>query len=206
VATSCVEAGVDLSFRTGFRERSSLNSLLQTGGRVNRQGKFSSAMVWDFTLKNEGLVKANPGLKTSVSVLSTLFAENKIGPEYSTLALQREIRFDTQNQTAYDLMTGEKQCNFPFVEKEFHVIDSNTVTAVVKWDLVERLNRREKITANEIMSFSVQIPKYRTTELALEELRYHSGLYEWKLDYNDFLGYMAGVIAILSATDGAYYE
>ena len=36
VATSCVEAGVDFSFRTGFREISSLLSLLQAAGRVNR--------------------------------------------------------------------------------------------------------------------------------------------------------------------------
>jgi CRISPR/Cas system-associated endonuclease/helicase Cas3 len=38
VATSCVEAGVDLSFRTGFHELGSLVSLLQAAGRINREG------------------------------------------------------------------------------------------------------------------------------------------------------------------------
>jgi CRISPR-associated endonuclease/helicase Cas3 len=41
VATSCVEAGVNLSFKSGFRELGSLVSLLQTAGRVNRDGNLS---------------------------------------------------------------------------------------------------------------------------------------------------------------------
>ena len=36
VATSCVEAGVDLSFRCAFRERFATASTIQVGGRVNR--------------------------------------------------------------------------------------------------------------------------------------------------------------------------
>ena len=46
VATSCVEAGVDFSFRTGFREISSLLSLLQAAGRVNRHGRNTEAVMW----------------------------------------------------------------------------------------------------------------------------------------------------------------
>ena len=48
VATSCVEAGVDVSFRTGLRELASLTSLIQVGGRVNRSGEYGSADVWGF--------------------------------------------------------------------------------------------------------------------------------------------------------------
>ncbi len=50
VATSCVEAGVDFSFHSGFRELSSLLSLVQAAGRVNRNGKFRAhrcgALFW----------------------------------------------------------------------------------------------------------------------------------------------------------------
>ena len=42
VATSCVEAGVDFSFRTAIRESCSVASLIQTGGRVNRHGEWES--------------------------------------------------------------------------------------------------------------------------------------------------------------------
>ena len=39
VATSCIEAGVDVSFEIALRERSSVSSLIQIGGRVNRHGE-----------------------------------------------------------------------------------------------------------------------------------------------------------------------
>jgi CRISPR-associated endonuclease/helicase Cas3 len=51
VATSMVEAGVDFSFRSGVRELSSLSSLLQLAGRVNRHGECETAEVWSIELR-----------------------------------------------------------------------------------------------------------------------------------------------------------
>ena len=62
VATSCVEAGVDFSFRTGFREVSSLLSLLQAAGRVNRHGTESEAEMWSFRLKDDSMLRPNKAL------------------------------------------------------------------------------------------------------------------------------------------------
>ncbi|WP_425396493.1 hypothetical protein [Aeoliella sp.] len=50
VATSCVEAGVDLSFQAAFRERFAAASTLQTAGRVNRHGERGRGEVFDFEL------------------------------------------------------------------------------------------------------------------------------------------------------------
>ena len=59
VATSCVEAGVDFSFRTGFRELSSLLSLLQAAGRVNRHGAVESAEMWSFSMQDDSAYAEN---------------------------------------------------------------------------------------------------------------------------------------------------
>ena len=64
VATSCVEAGVDFSFHTGFREVSSLLSLLQAAGRVNRHGCIPCAKMWSFAMQDSLMLKKNKGLKT----------------------------------------------------------------------------------------------------------------------------------------------
>ena len=48
VSTSLIEAGVDLDFFTVYRELSGLDSILQAGGRCNREGKRRNAAVYIF--------------------------------------------------------------------------------------------------------------------------------------------------------------
>jgi len=54
VATSCVEAGVDFSFRTAFRESCGLINLLQIAGRARRVEEYEGAEVWDFRRNESG--------------------------------------------------------------------------------------------------------------------------------------------------------
>jgi CRISPR-associated endonuclease/helicase Cas3 len=78
VATSCVEAGVDLSFRSGFRERFATASIIQVGGRVNRHGEFDQdggGTVWDFSLDSGAGIVAHPAAKSSAPVLAKLLEE-----------------------------------------------------------------------------------------------------------------------------------
>ena len=82
VATSCVEAGVDFSFKTGFREMSSLLSLLQSSGRINRHGLDDNAEMWSFTMQDDVLLKRNPGVKNAASILQTYF-EYKASIKYT---------------------------------------------------------------------------------------------------------------------------
>ena len=48
VSTSLIEAGVDLDFETVFRQLAGLDSILQSGGRCNREGKRENADVYIF--------------------------------------------------------------------------------------------------------------------------------------------------------------
>ncbi|MFB2552229.1 hypothetical protein [Ensifer soli] len=58
VATSLMEAGVDLSFRTPFRERFSAASLIQISGRGNRNAEWSEGVtVHDFTISHSDRLK-----------------------------------------------------------------------------------------------------------------------------------------------------
>lgn len=200
VATSCVEAGVDLSFRTGVREAASLVSLLQTAGRVNRHDQFMSATVWTIVLKVGDLLKQHPALHDSANVLLDLInSAQSISPSLCTEALKREVRLaGTFSQT---LLKAEDSLRFPQVEKEFRVIASDTRTVVVDTALVKRLAHHQSVDWREIQTCSVQIWGYRLTELRLPEISGHPGLYEWTYDYNDFVGYMAGVLRLANFAD-----
>ncbi|MBN1552217.1 CRISPR-associated endonuclease Cas3'', partial [bacterium] len=93
-ATSCVEAGVDLSFKTGVRECASLLSLLQLAGRVNRNSEYQSADVWTITLSaNDDGVTRNPSLRISARILREFFEQGReISPLLCTEAMRKEMR------------------------------------------------------------------------------------------------------------------
>jgi len=196
VATSCVEAGVDISFRVGFRERAGLTSLLQTAGRVNRSNEYGGADVWDFRLTSGELVAHNPGLKDAAEILGRMFAEKKVDPAWCTEALRREILLQYQSDLHKPLAEAEASLDFPKVTELFKVIDEATVTAVVDADLVERLQSAEKVGWHDIQRGSVSIyhSKAEKFKLPVAEFRQFPDLYRWNLEYDGFLGYMAGAL------------
>lgn len=194
VATSCVEAGVDFSFRTGFREISSLLSLLQAAGRVNRHGDFSCADMWSFSLRDDSMLTQNKGMECSAAVLGDYFEKNiPIVPELSTCAMNDEIiRDDSCIKTIQHLMKQEDEMQFQAIDQEFKVIDSDTVPAVIDDSLAEAI-ARGRGDWRALQKKSVSIRRYKIKEWNLKEIA--DGVYQWSLGYDDFLGYMSGILS-----------
>ena len=193
VATSCVEAGVDFSFRTGFREMSSLLSLLQAAGRVGRNGEYPDAEIWSFVLQENSMLKQNPQLASSIDVLKGYFQKNvKIVPELSTKAMNDEIvRDDGCLEEIKKLLEFEAAMEFQTVDDKFRVIDSDTVPAVVDPALARAISFR-KGDWKLLQKKAVSVRRYQIKNWNLKEIA--DGVYQWTLRYDDFLGYMAGVI------------
>jgi len=193
VATSCVEAGVDLSFRTGLRESASLVSLIQVGGRVNRHQEFGQSEVWTFTLQETDLLRLHPGFKDSSKVLKKMFAEGRVTPDDCKEALRREVCLSGLKDKIRDF---EDAKDFPEVHSLFRVIEANTYTVVVDDMVKQRLKNWGKVSWQEIQNCSVQIWGTRIESLCVPQFEQYPNLYEWNLAYDDFLGYMAGVLQV----------
>lgn len=193
VATSCVEAGVDFSFRTGFREMASLLSLLQAAGRVNRNGEYQNAEIWSFALQENSMLKKNPQLDASRAVLERYFQKDvAITPELSTRAMNDElIRDDSCLGKIKYLLEQEAAMQFQTIDAEFKVIDSDTVPAVVDPVLAKEI-ASGKGDWKLLQRKSVSVRRYQAKNWALKEIA--GGVYQWTLRYDDFLGYMAGVL------------
>lgn len=204
VATSCVEAGVDLSFRTGIRERCSLTSLLQTSGRVNRESKFDHADIWDIQLRHDHLLRPHPAFEASSRVLGELFEENMVAAKYCTEALRREITQAGIPQAKEAILKAERNADFPTVEELFRVITSNTLAAIVDMELIARLEHGVKVSRNEIQNGSIQIWQHRADEWGTSEFEFIPGLRKWLLPYDSFLGYMAGVLPLIDGGKTGY--
>lgn len=193
VATSCVEAGVDFSFRTGFRELSSLLSLLQAAGRVNRHGAVESAEMWSFSMQDDSMLKTNPALETSREVLRTYFNQNmNIVSVLSTQSLNEELtRDDSCIRTIRSLIDAEDAMQFKTVDEQFEVIDSNTVSAVVD-EMLAKAITFGKGDWRQLQRKSVSIRREKIQSWNLKEIA--KGVYQWTLRYDSFLGYMHGVL------------
>ncbi|MGI6599336.1 MAG: DEAD/DEAH box helicase [Kiritimatiellia bacterium] len=197
-ATSCIEAGVDLSFRTGVREAATLASLLQLAGRVNRNAEFASADVWtvflDATSPNVGI---NPAWTISARILNDLLEKDTpISPSSCTEALKRELREGGIAAELENLKKYELNSAFSHVDRNFRVIEDNSCPAVVDKALIERIERVEDVSWRDIQNGSVNIRKRLIDKLEVEESRRYPGLFLWKYDYTPFLGYMAGVLKL----------
>lgn len=194
VATSCVEAGVDFDFSTGFRERCSLVSLLQTAGRVNRDNDWKDSVVYDFQVRAGEPFTHNKQFNDSIWVLSQLWrmkrpkGQPQIQPAYCEEAFTMEVKHgNAKDQFKDKILKEEDNFSFPFVAENFKVITDETLTAIVNKDLRERIERGEKVGFREIQDFSVSVHEKYARYLA--PVRGFADVKAWTLEYDDFLGY-----------------
>lgn len=198
VGTSCIEAGMDLDFATGFREMASLASLLQCSGRVNRSGERGDAAMVSFRFGAADGIKQNPEMQDSIRVLGDLLSSGQpVSAELCTEALRRELRLDPGSESLLSKISkAESQMKFPEVEMMFRIISADTRTVIVDEDIVRRVESFDPVDWRDIQRNSVQIWGYNIDKLHLPELARHPGIYKWHLAYSPFLGYMEGVLQV----------
>jgi CRISPR-associated endonuclease/helicase Cas3 len=203
VATSCVEAGVDFSFRTAFRESCGLVNLLQISGRANRSSEYPTAEVWDFRHDEDEFLTLHPHFKVSRRVLAELFKEGKVAADHCTEALRREINLDVgqTESLAKSILQHEKDEDYPEVAKLCRLITADTQTVLVNQKLVALFESRDPErfpNAKEVMLNSVQVWKSRLPNLDPRPIGFGGELLAIRPEqYDDFLGYMAGVLPLL---------
>ena len=197
VATSCVEAGVDLSFRYAFRERFSVASLIQTGGRVNRNCEYEQSTIYDFALRGEGITQ-HPGARVSGNILRELVTQGSIGDsnpaDIVTMAMALEI--DRMGGLSENLLVrAESKRNYPEVQRLGRVIDSDTRLVIVDDYLKQRLDNHDRISFVDLLRGSVQLWSNKVDALGLCRAPGYRDVYVWNDDYDpNFLGYMSGVL------------
>jgi CRISPR-associated endonuclease/helicase Cas3 len=205
VATSCVEAGLDLSFRTGFRETATTASIIQIGGRVNRQAKHDSGEVWDFRV-DDPLLPNNPQLELAQRVLRRLFADGMVetltASELVLEAMRREVT-EGQSQRSQALRNAEGCQRYPDVGKLCRVIDDDSRFVIVDEDLASKVQDGQKVRVHELLKGSVRIWARKLARMPTKLLRGDGSdsrsIYVWTGAYDpDFLGYMVSQLGQIS--------
>jgi CRISPR-associated endonuclease/helicase Cas3 len=210
VATSCVEAGMNFSFRTGFRESCSTSSVIQIGGRVSRDAEHAEAVVWDFRVR-DAMLSQHPGFTVPRRVLDQMFDDMLVQTwspsELAKEAMRREVTAGEEDR-AQEICKAEDGMEYPKVAQLCRVIDSDTRLVVIDADVVKALRQRERVGYRQLLLHSVQIWADKVAKLPIVPIFSSrtgkddsSTLYAWTEATDaydpDFLGYMAGVIPLL---------
>lgn len=173
VSTSLIEAGVDLDFQMTYRELSGLDSILQTGGRCNREGRYTDSVVnvfkfEDSNLRNEIAIKAN--------ITEGLFKDFKDITSQECIRQYYKIFYGNIEELKKQSITAIKPIhkikNIPFREysASFRLIESNTVGIAVPRDeksvkLIEKLEKGRKSVARELQRYSATVYNYEFEEM-----------------------------------------
>lgn len=169
-STSLIEAGVDLDFNSVFREIAGLDSVIQAGGRCNREGKMALGNVTVF-----GLGHLNGDMKLKANITEKLFEEfgsissqAAIQAYYDRIFAVADKMIDSSSITA--MMGGVMRVDgIPFrtYAQTFKFIESGTVGIVIRCKENERL-------INEL--------EYGKLSVKRELQKYCATVSKWELD------------------------
>lgn len=141
ISTSLIEAGVDIDFPTVYREVTGLDSIIQSAGRCNREGKFNKteSSIYVFEWSDNELKYKGHDLKPRIGA-----AEYVLNKNYENLDDLEAIKcyFDflhkftgggLDNKKIMELVES-KPCNFKDFAAEFIMIDDATIPVFIPYD------------------------------------------------------------------------
>lgn len=160
ISTQLIEAGVDLDFPCVWRAHSGLGSIIQAGGRCNREGKMERrGQVFVFSLADGSRPFGNIARGCNATKMLLLKPSNKItdptDPEviakYYRLYFKDIPDFDTEG-IEKDLTEDPEDINFESAAERFKLIDDEGTFPVIVPYMEEGKALVRKIRNHEILT------------------------------------------------------
>ena len=160
ISTQLIEAGVDLDFPCVWRAHSGLGSIIQAGGRCNREGKMEQrGQVFVFSLTDGSKSFGNIARGCNATKMLLHKLSNKIAdptdPEviakYYRLYFRDIPDFDTEG-IGKDLTDDPEDINFESAAEHFKLIDDKGTFPVIVPYMEEGKALVRKIRNHEILS------------------------------------------------------
>ena len=175
IATSLIEAGVDVDFPLVMRAEAGLDSVAQAAGRCNREGKRPSenSFVWIFAPEEQW--KAPPELAAQAAVMrltadsfsDDLLSTQAVAAYFAELYQLKGSELDNKKILKMHNDTGQS-LDFPFqtIADKFHMIESHMQPLIIPFDgeaenLISSLQHADHIGGllRKLQPYTVQIPE-----------------------------------------------
>lgn len=188
VATSCVECGMDFSFRYGFCEMRSFQSYLQLGGRINRNNEFDDSELICFTIAADGF-GFNPSFEIPINVFKKQIKSNELVSLSVTNAVSLSFDMECREMGGLsdEICKLERKKAFADVANRFRVIPDDTMTVIADPNVSNKICMGANITARELQLGSVHLRQSLIKQLHIENSALPTLA---KGQYDRFLGYM----------------
>ena len=175
IATSLIEAGVDVDFPLVMRAEAGLDSVAQAAGRCNREGKRPSenSFVWIFAPEEQW--KTPPELATQAAVMrltadsfsDDLLSTQAVAAYFAELYQLKGSELDNKKILKMHNDTGQS-LDFPFqtIADKFRMIESHMQPLIIPFDneaknLISSLHHADHIGGllRKLQPYTVQIPE-----------------------------------------------
>lgn len=178
VSTSLVEAGVDLDFNTVFRQLSGLDSILQAGGRCNREVKDAKGYVYVFDIdetyrkgsdlamrinKTKGLLEKYQDITSNDCIKE--YYDGIFDFNQSRIAENSIAKYNEQSNS-FDRQGLMSPYSIPFrsYAMQFEYISADTISIVIDdpndqtcHELVETLRNGDMSVRRALQKYSVSV-------------------------------------------------
>ena len=149
-STQLIEAGVDMDFPIVFRELAPLESIIQSAGRCNREGKLEKGKVFLFQLEEKGQPSAEYKTFTQFAQLCYHNNENRLTDADFYAEYYTDI---VKLYAPEDIITPKREkLMFQDVADKYHIINSSTTSLFVYRYNEESLQLYKEITSKEYLS------------------------------------------------------
>lgn len=185
IATSLVEAGVDIDFPLVMRSIAGIDSIIQAGGRANREGKLDRGRVLVFEPTSE-MGKIPKSILSMVSITQEVIRvlgeeafENKgVHMYFENLyhASSSSNVLDVKNILAeFEVRGNQYKFNFETVAKKYKIIEDNTKSVIVNSSedtnqMVQELRKNifKRETIRKLQQYAVSVYKHEYEKLKAE--------------------------------------
>lgn len=205
VSTQLIEAGVDVDFPVAWRALGPLDSIIQTAGRCNREGRHAEPCpVMVFRPKDGG--KLPPGYEQVMKITNSFLdrfedAQARIDQPsfYAQYFAELYGLRGPESCQADPVFAASAAFNFPKAAQECQLVGNETRAVLVKWqrgaELAENLAKQKHLTAaecREAQRYSVNLYQGEFFEAQARGYIYQPAeawdFWVWNSDYDEQLG------------------
>lgn len=198
ISTQVIEAGVDIDFPVVFRVIAPLDSIVQSAGRCNREGKLDSGRVVIFDLKEGGLPQGSYRTGTDIARQFLRHKENDLNsPETFPTYFQKlynSITLDPEN-----IQDDRASLRFKTVASKFRMIKDNIEIILVNYDhdfmekQIQYLTNQSvppRIVLRNIQPYTVSVSSWQHQKLVRNNLvqEVYPGVWVTQAKYHERLG------------------